>query len=51
MPTGDPGGMQDDRKFRAEGSAATVTLTKTLWSLASKWGGGGQLHVSQRDRA
>ena len=27
--------------FRSEGSAATVTLTKTLWSLASKWGGGG----------
>ncbi|HEY5921708.1 MAG TPA: hypothetical protein VIV11_08555 [Kofleriaceae bacterium] len=41
QPTGDPGGLQDDRKFRAEGSQATVALTKTLWSLASKWGGGG----------
>ena len=41
MPSGDPGGLQDERVFRAEGTQATVTLTKTLWSLASKWGGGG----------
>lgn len=41
MPSGDPGGLQDERTFRAEGSQATVALTKTLWSLASKWGGGG----------
>lgn len=41
IPTTDPGGIQDDGKFRSEGSAATITLTKTLWSLASKWGGGG----------
>jgi hypothetical protein len=39
-PSGDPGGLQDERTFRAEGSQATVALTKTLWSLASKWGGG-----------
>jgi hypothetical protein len=41
MPSGDPGGLQDEHEFRAEGSQATVALTKTLWSLASKWGGGG----------
>jgi hypothetical protein len=39
-PSGDPGGLEDDGKFHAEGSQATVALTKTLWSLASKWGGG-----------
>src|SRR5262249_15993388 len=39
-PSGDPGGLQDDHKFRSEGSQATVALTKTLWSLASTWGGG-----------
>jgi hypothetical protein len=41
VPSGDPGGLQDDGKLRAEGSQATIALTKTLWSLASKWGGGG----------
>lgn len=40
IPTGDPGGIQDDGVLRSEGSAATVTLSKTLWSLASKWGAG-----------
>lgn len=41
VPTGDPGGLQDDGVLRAEGSQATVAMTKTLWSLASKWGWGG----------
>ncbi len=41
VPSGDPGGLQDDRVLRSEGSQATVALTKTLWSLASKWGWGG----------
>lgn len=40
MPSGDPGGLQDARTLRGEGSQATVALTKTLWSLASKWGWG-----------
>jgi hypothetical protein len=40
IPTGDPGGLQDDGVFHSEGSQATVALTKTLWSLASEWGGG-----------
>lgn len=40
FPTGDPGGIQDDGTLRAEGTSAVITLTKTLWSLASKWGGG-----------
>jgi hypothetical protein len=41
VPSGDPGGLQDDGTFRTEGSQATIALNKTLWSLASKWGGGG----------
>ena len=40
MATGDPGGIQDDGVLHTEGSSATVTLTKTLWSLASQWGWG-----------
>jgi len=40
MPSGDPGGLQDEHKFHGEGSYATVALTKTLWSLASQWGAG-----------
>ena len=40
MPSGDPGGLQDEGTLRAEGSQATFALTKTLWSLASRWGGG-----------
>ena len=40
VPSGDPGGLQDDGKLRTEGSQATVALTKTLWSLASTWGWG-----------
>ncbi len=40
-PSGDPGGLQDDSTFHTEGHQATVALTKTLWSLASRWGGGG----------
>lgn len=43
IPTTDPGGIQDDGVLRSEGSAATITLNKTLWSLASKWGGGGAI--------
>ena len=53
MPTTDPGGIQDDGDLRSEGSAATVTLTKTLWSLASKWGAGGvgsPIATRSRDR-
>jgi hypothetical protein len=41
FPTNDPGGIQDDGKLRSEGTTAVITVTKTLWSLASKWGGGG----------
>ncbi|HEY5951696.1 MAG TPA: hypothetical protein VIV40_39650, partial [Kofleriaceae bacterium] len=41
FPTNDPGGIQDDGVIRSEGTGAVITLTKTLWSLASKWGGGG----------
>ena len=41
MPTTDPTGIQDEGKIRDEGSQATVALSRTLWSLASKWGGGG----------
>lgn len=40
MPSGDPGGLQDDGKLRSEGSDATISMTKTLWSLASTWGWG-----------
>jgi hypothetical protein len=40
VPTNDPGGIQDDGTFRSEGSDATVSMSKTLWSLASEWGGG-----------
>lgn len=40
IPTTDPGGIQDDGTFRSEGNAVTVAMSKTLWSLASKWGGG-----------
>ncbi len=40
VPSGDAGGLEDDGVLRGEGSQATVALTKTLWSLASKWGGG-----------
>lgn len=40
IPTTDPGGLQDDGTFRSEGNAVTVALSRTLWSLASKWGGG-----------
>lgn len=43
MPSRDPGGIQDDGKLRAEGTAATISLTKPLWSLASKWGAGGSV--------
>lgn len=39
--TTDPTGLQDEGKIRDEGSQATVALTRTLWSLASEWGGGG----------
>ncbi len=38
MPSGDPGGLQDDGVLRAEGSRVALSLTKTLWSLASTWG-------------
>lgn len=41
IPTGDPGGIQDTRTLRAEGSAATVTLARPLWSLASTWAAAG----------
>jgi hypothetical protein len=40
IPTNDPSGIQDDRELRSEGTAAVITLTKTLWSLASTWGAG-----------
>ncbi len=43
VPTGDPGGIQDEGKFRAEGSAATITLSRPLWALASKWAAGTSL--------
>jgi hypothetical protein len=43
VPTGDPGGLQDDRTFNSEGTAATVTMSKVLWSLSSKWGYGGSV--------
>lgn len=43
MPSGDPGGLQDAGTLRGEGSQATVAVTKTLWSLASKWGWGASL--------
>jgi hypothetical protein len=42
VPTTDPDGLQDAGKIRDEGSQATVSLTRTLWSLASRWGGGGE---------
>ncbi len=37
VPTNDPKGFQDGGGLRAEGTAATITLSKPLWSLASKW--------------
>lgn len=33
--------LHDGHKFITEGSSSTVTLSKSLWTLASKWGGGG----------
>jgi outer membrane protein assembly factor BamA len=43
IPTGDPKGLQDGGGLRAEGTAASVTLSKPLWALASKWAVGGGL--------
>jgi hypothetical protein len=40
IPTGDPGGIQDESKLRSEGTAITAQMTKTLWSLRSTWGYG-----------
>jgi outer membrane protein assembly factor BamA len=37
VPTNDPKGFQDGGGLHAEGTAATITLSKPLWSLASKW--------------
>jgi hypothetical protein len=40
VPTTDPKGIQDGGGLHSEGSDAIVSLSKPLWSLASKWGGG-----------
>ncbi len=37
VPTGDPKGLQDGGGLRAEGTSATVLLSKPLWALAAKW--------------
>ncbi|MEO6777212.1 MAG: hypothetical protein ABI467_30065 [Kofleriaceae bacterium] len=37
---GAPRGLQDATTLHSEGSDATVTLSKPLWSLASEWGWG-----------
>jgi hypothetical protein len=38
VPTGDPEGLQDGGGIRSEGTTATITLARPLWSLATKWG-------------
>jgi hypothetical protein len=40
IPTGDPKGLFDGGGYRREGSDATISLTRPLWSLASEWGAG-----------
>ena len=37
---GDPVGLQDGHTLHAEGSDASIALSKPLWSLASVWGWG-----------
>jgi outer membrane protein assembly factor BamA len=37
---GDPQGLQDGGTLHSEGSDATVTLSRPLWSLATEWGAG-----------
>lgn len=37
---GAPQGLQDASTLHSEGSDATITLSKPLWSLASEWGWG-----------
>ena len=41
VPTGDPKGLEDGGGYRKEGSDATISLSRPLWSLASEWGAGG----------
>jgi hypothetical protein len=38
--TGDPKGLFDGGGYRREGSDATISLSRPLWSLASEWGVG-----------
>jgi len=40
---GDPQGLQDGGSLNREGSAAAITVSRSLWSLASQWGYGGSL--------
>jgi hypothetical protein len=40
IPTGDPPGLFDGGGYRREGSDATISLARPLWSLASEWGAG-----------
>ena len=40
LPSGDPGGLEDAGLWRREGSDSSISLSKQLWSLASKWGWG-----------
>jgi len=39
-PTGDPKGWEDGGGYRHEGRDGTISISRPLWSLASKWGGG-----------
>jgi hypothetical protein len=40
IPTGDPKGLEDGGGYRREGSDATISLSRPLWSLATEWGVG-----------
>jgi hypothetical protein len=40
LDTADPAGIEDAHKLHSEGSAATISLSRPLWSLATDWGAG-----------
>jgi hypothetical protein len=40
VDTADPAGIEDAHKLHSEGSAASIALSRPLWSLATDWGAG-----------
>jgi hypothetical protein len=46
--TADPAGIEDAHKLHSEGSAANISLSRPLWSLATDWGAGASASYSNQ---